>query len=388
MFEKFLIKKVLKKWNFGNYLIKFWDNEEIKVGKKKPAFSIMIKKPFGLNALSKDLSLLFAEAYMEGNIEIEGDFDEIAYVIYQFSNYQHLNKYTQITSKIHTKQESKNIKSHYDLGNNFYKLWLDSTMSYSCAYFKNPTDNLYQAQINKIEHTLKKLNLQPGEKLLEIGCGWGWLSVIAAQKYDVEVVGLTLSEEQYKEATQRVKDHHLEGKVTIMLKNYQELDMENYFDKVVSVGMFEHVGKENFPLYFSKVKKSLKMGGSFLLHTILCSFEGETNAWIDKYIFPGGYLPSLRELISIMSEFDFHLLLAESLRLHYAKTLDIWEDNFEREIDKIKNMYDEKFIRMWRLYLKSCASAFRVGSADIFQFLLTKGVNNNIPMTHAGIYQD
>lgn len=161
-------------------------------------------------------------------------------------------------SKIAQKEESKNIKSHYDIGNDFYRLWLDDTMSYSCAYFKTSSDTLYEAQINKIEHTLKKLDLKPNEKLLDIGCGWGWLSIMAAQKYGVKVVGVTISEEQCKKAQERVRELKLEDRVEIRLQNYQDLEFEDYFDKVVSVGMFEHVGKEKFRTLFHEGKTSIK----------------------------------------------------------------------------------------------------------------------------------
>ena len=326
---------------------------------------------------------------MDGLLDIQGDYDEIAKIIYLCTNKKYLKKYQthNISSKIDQNKESSNIKKHYDLGNDFYKIWLDETKSYSCAYFKTPTDNLYQAQINKIEHTLKKLNLKPGEKLLDIGCGWGWLSIMAAQKYGAQVTGITISKEQYKEAKERVKSYKLENLVEIRLQNYQDLQEKEYFDKIVSVGMFEHVGVKNLSLYASKSKEALKPGGIFLLHSIMSVFEGKTNAWIDKYIFPGGYLPSLREVIRILSEFDYHLLLAESLRFHYAKTLDIWNENFMQNLDKIRLLYDERFIRMWSLYLKSCASAFRVGSVDLFQLLISKGVNNEIPLTKEYIYQ-
>ncbi|TBR81521.1 methyltransferase domain-containing protein [Campylobacter novaezeelandiae] len=386
MLEKKIIKLILSKWDYGDFRIVFWDKEEFILGKNQPKFSLILKEKIPFYVLFKDTSLIFAQYYMQGKLDIEGDYNEIAKVLYYFSNKKYL-KNKNVLSKIAQNKESENIKSHYDLGNDFYKLWLDETMSYSCAYFKNPKETLYEAQLNKIEHTLKKLNLKPKEKLLDIGCGWGWLSVIAAQKYGVEVVGITISKEQYQKANERVKELGLENQIEIKLQNYQDLKYHNYFDKVVSVGMFEHVGRKNLDLYFVKVKQMLKPGGLFLLHSILSMFEGKTNAWIDKYIFPGGYLPSLREVISIMSERDFHLLLAESLRLHYAKTLDIWTNNFNLAVDQVRKKYDEEFIRMWNLYLRSCSAAFKVGSVDLFQLLITKEINNEIPLTQEHIYK-
>lgn len=387
MLEKQMIKFILSKWNYGNFRIVFWDQEEFHVGNQPAKFSLIFKEKIPLLKLFSDTSLVFAKHYMESKLEIEGDYDEIVKVLYYFSNKRFLKNKEDILSKIAQKEESKNIKNHYDIGNDFYRLWLDDTMSYSCAYFKTSSDTLYEAQINKIEHTLKKLDLKPNEKLLDIGCGWGWLSIMAAQKYGVKVVGVTISEEQCKKAQERVRELKLEDRVEIRLQNYQDLEFEDYFDKVVSVGMFEHVGKENLGLYFMKAKQVLKPGGSMLLHSILAMFEGKTNAWIDKYIFPGGYLPSLREVVSAMSEWDFHLLLAESLRIHYAKTLDIWSENFNQVLPQVRKKYDEEFIRMWDLYLRSCASAFRVGSVDLFQFLITKEINNNLSLTKEYIYK-
>ncbi|WP_104761506.1 cyclopropane fatty acid synthase [Helicobacter cetorum] len=389
MISKFLLKNMFKQWKNGDYQVIFWDNSIYRNGEHSPKFTLKINRPLKFSDIKKDMSLTIAEAYMDGIIDIEGSIDEVMYSLYLQTKYEHLHKHDNARPIQKPIKESSNISKHYDLGNDFYSIWLDETLSYSCAYFKKDDDTLYTAQLQKLDHTLKKLHLKEGEKLLDIGCGWGYLSIKAAKEYGAEVMGITISNEQYKQANKRVQELGLEDKVTIKLMNYQDLDGRMYrFDKVVSVGMFEHVGKDNLPFYFKKVKEVLKTGGMFLLHSILCCFEGKTNAWVDKYIFPGGYLPSLREVMSIMSECDFHLLMAESLRIHYAKTLDIWQENFMQHLDKVKKLgYDERFIRMWDLYLRTCASAFRVGSVDLFQLLLTNSVDNTLPLTKEYIYQ-
>lgn len=365
------IKKIFSSWDTGNFEIKFWDNESFKVGKNYPDFNIIFKTEPTTKDLKKDMSIFIGEGYMDGKIDIKGNLDFAIKTLYLKNNEKFLNKQKSI-SKVAKDEEKQNIASHYDIGNDFYELWLDETLSYSCAYFKNQNDSLYEAQINKIDHTLAKLKLKPNERLLDIGCGWGWLCVRAVQKYGVNAVGITISEEQHKKAKQRAKELGIEDKLDFRLLNYQELspDKLGLFDKAVSVGMFEHVGYGNADIYLQIVKSMLKPNSIFLLHSIMCKFPGETNKWIKKYIFPGGYIPTISGLIHIANESGFDLELAESLRLHYAKTLEHWYANFEKNLDKIEKNYDQRFIKMWSLYLRGCASAFRVGSVDIYQLTL------------------
>lgn len=247
---------------------------------------------------------------------------------------------------------------------------------------------MYEAQLNKIDHILKKLQLNPGEKLLDIGSGWGWLIIRAAQKYGIKATGVTISEEQYKETLNRIEKFGLNGQVEVKLQDYLDLDGEEVqYDKIVSVGMFEHVGKENLGRYMEKVEELLVPGGLSMIHSIMGTQEECVNSWITKYIFPGGYIPSVRETIRLFPEYDFHLLHAESLRMHYARTIDRWYDNYLAHWDFVEEKYGRRFARMWELYLKGCASNFRVSGLNIYQLLFTKGLNNDLALTFEHIYR-
>lgn len=388
MLKKMALKLALKHWKKGGFSVVFWDGEEENYGDTPPSFKVIFRKEPPLKLKSQDVILTMGEAYMDGVIDFEGSMDDIMRVVALNTQSDHLQNYdTTLVDAPDCKHQQQNIHHHYDLGNNFFSLWLDKTMCYSCAYFLTLKDSLEQAQLQKIDHILKKLNLKPGENLLDIGCGWGWLIIRAAQQYKVKATGITLSTEQYNAVTERIKKLGLEDQLQVKLINYLELDSTKLqFDKIVSVGMFEHVGKGNLGRYMKKVNELLVPGGTSLLHTITGTFEDPANTWIEKYIFPGGYAPSMRETVWLLPQYDFHLIHAESLRLHYAMTLDCWYANFSKHLDTIRDMFDERFIRMWSLYLKGCAAAFRVSGLDLYQLLFTKGLNNELPLTNAYMY--
>ncbi|CUH94750.1 hypothetical protein P22_0816 [Propionispora sp. 2/2-37] len=392
MLKKAALKLLLRNWKQGAFTVVFWDGEEESYGNGEPTFKIIFRQEPSWKISSNDIVLILGEAYMDGIVDFEGSMDEMIRAVALNNHHEETGKSKLFDEKKNEGTDSmtqrENIHHHYDLGNDFFALWLDKTMSYSCAYFRSPDDTLYQAQIQKIDHILKKINLKPGERLLDIGCGWGWLIIRAAEQYQVKATGITLSEEQYEGTKQRIKELGLENLVDVQFVNYQDLDETKLqFDKIVSVGMFEHVGKNNLPRYMDKVNKLLVPGGMSLLHTITGMFEETANAWIGKYIFPGGYVPSLRETVWLLPEFDFHLLHAESLRLHYAKTLDCWYSNFLGHVDTVRQKYGERFVRMWSLYLRGCAAAFRASGLDIDQLLFTKGLNNSLPLTYEYIYE-
>ena len=321
---------------------------------------------------------------MNGDLEIEGDLyealDHFLGQMGKFSTDQKALKKLIFTSSGKKNQE-KEVRSHYDIGNDFYKLWLDETMSYSCGYFAHEDDTLYQAQVNKVDYILKKLYLKEGMSLLDIGCGWGFLLIEAAKKYKVHGTGITLSEEQYKECQNRIKAEGLEDYVDVELMDYRDLPkLGRQFDRVVSVGMVEHVGRDNYDLFLKCADQVMKKGGLFLLHFISALKEHPGDAWIKKYIFPGGTVPSLREMVNAMAEHDFHTMDIENLRFHYNRTLRCWRKNYLEHLDEVKKMFDDKFIRMWDLYLAACAATFHNGIIDLHQILMTKGINNDLPM--------
>jgi len=393
--KKNLLDNFFTKLTQGGVTVKYWDGEEVKYGNPHSQVKIIFNKPLPLNFDLTDPMLSLGECYMDEIIDFEGNMEEIMKLIYINKDNFYSEKNGILNSAVKTLntaalklKQKNNIQHHYDLGNDFFTLWLDETMSYSCGYFKSHSDSLYEAQLQKIDHILRKLQLKPGEKLLDIGSGWGQLIIRAARDYGVEAVGITLSEEQYKATFDQIESRGLMGKVEVKLLDYLDLEENNYhFDKIVSVGMFEHVGLDNLAKYMEKVNKLLKPGGLSLIHSIMGTHEDGVNSWINNYIFPGGYLPSLRETISFLPQYDFHLLHAESLRLHYAKTLDRWHKNYLRNWDTIEEKFGRRFARMWSLYLQGCAANFRVSGLNIYQLLFSKGLNNNLELNLEHIYK-
>ncbi|MDK0980020.1 class I SAM-dependent methyltransferase [Clostridium perfringens] len=391
--NKSIVKSIAEHLSDRPFDLEYWDGEVIKYGNGDPEFKVIIKNFPSKKELLADPSVALGEAYMKGDIDIEGDLQKFfESIIRNKDSFMNKNTVFRLASKIKAPslmKSKKDIAHHYDIGNDFYSLWLDKTMSYSCGYFKNSTDTLYDAQMNKIHHILKKLNLKEGQHLLDIGCGWGYLIIEAAKLYKVKALGITLSEEQFKKAKERIKQEGLEDLVDVQLMDYRNLEKSNLeFDRIVSVGMAEHVGHANLPLFFKNVDSVLKESGLFLLHNITNLVETEGNKWITTYIFPGGYLPTLREELNIAADINFRTLDVESLRLHYMKTLEEWCKNFMNHLDEERDMFDDEFLRMWHLYLATCAAAFHYWDIDIHQILFSKGINNTLPMTRKYLYED
>ncbi len=367
--------------------------------------NLQTEKPIILKILDKKLhskllfhpDLYFGEAYADGSVVIENgsltDFLEIALEnigrgeINNFS--RSLNKvrgiYRTLTNFNFAQNSKKNVAHHYDISEKLYDLFLDKKRQYSCAYFKNDNDSLEEAQNNKIDHIIKKLNLKPNQKVLDIGSGWGTLAIDIAQKTQCEVVGITLSENQLEYSKKLAKELNLENQVDFRLMDYRSLDEK--FDRIVSVGMFEHVGRKFYRTYFNSVAKLLNEDGVALIHTIgSINPPRDPHPWITKYIFPGGYTPSLSEVSVPIEKSGLIISDIEVLRMHYAFTLRHWKERFLSKKKEVLDMFDEKFFRMWEFYLAGCEMAFKWGDQVVFQFQLTKK-NTTVPRIRDYIYQ-
>ncbi|WP_242335432.1 SAM-dependent methyltransferase [Limosilactobacillus urinaemulieris] len=390
MLEKTFYKSLLSHSFNIPVKVVYWDGKSAVYGDGEPEVTITFKEKLPIRDVTKNASIALGEAYMDGKIEIDGSIQKLITAAYESaSSFMRNSKFRRFLPKQgHSEKESESdVQSHYDVGNDFYKLWLDDTLTYSCAYFDHGNrDDLTKAQIDKVHHILKKLDPKPGKTLLDIGCGWGTLMLTAAKEYGLRVTGVTLSEEQFNLVQKRIKDEGLENVAEVLLVDYRELG-DRKWDYVTSVGMFEHVGKENLGLYFKDIYKYLTQDGVALIHGITRQQGGAYNGWINKYIFPGGYVPGLEEMIGHIVENNMQIADVEMLRRHYQRTLEIWDMNFNAHRSQIEDMMGDRFTRMWDLYLQACAASFESGNIDVIQYLITKGPSgNNLPMTRDYIY--
>ena len=363
------------------------------------------KNPIIVKILDKKLhykllfrpDLYFGEAYADGSIVIENgtltDFLDITLMNLgrgEFNFFSNLmNKlngsYRYVTNFNFIKRSKMNVAHHYDLSDGLYDLFLDPKKQYSCAYFKNENDTLESAQNNKIQHIIKKLRIQPNQKILDIGCGWGSLAIDIAKSTNCEVTGITLSENQFNYCTKKVKELNIGNQVKFKLADYRQLDEK--FDRIVCVGMFEHVGRKFYKNFFNQIEKLLDTNGISLIHTIgSVNPPRDPHPWITKYVFPGGYTPSLSEVVTPIEKANLIVSDIEVLKMHYSHTLRHWKENCINNKEQIIKMFDEKFFRMWEFYLASCESAFKWGDQVVYQFQLTKNFIST-PNTRDYIYR-
>ena len=362
-------------------------------GKGSPIV-VRIKTNSAMRGIALNPRLRVGEAYMDGSLVIESgslyEFMELVAINsslpYQGFDFLRnaINFFRRRLAQWNPEAKSKqNVAHHYDLSNDFYRLWLDEDMQYSCAYFRSPGSSLTLAQIDKKKHIAAKLLLQPRMKVLDIGCGWGGMAITLAKDYGVSVLGVTLSERQLVLARERAKAAGVEKLVKLELRDYRSLIGEygGKFDRIVSVGMFEHVGVPHYEEYFDHVRELRTPEGVALIHTI-GRWDGPsfTNAWVRRYIFPGGYSPALSEIMPVIEKSGLVTTDIELLRLHYAETLSAWRGNFIRQLPKVEKLFDQKFIRMWEFYLIGSEMAFRYGGHAVFQIQLTRQLAT-VPLT-------
>ena len=401
----------------GSFMIHLWNDNKLRIGHDISAFTLKIKDA----SVLRDLILFrdpvrLAEAYFDGSIEVDGDFNAALGLRHYLEQLKlplrkKLNLALKVLLPLNKQQTSRPIQFsrndelprqngketiafHYDISNEFYQLWLDKRMIYSCAYFEHSEQSLEQAQCNKLDHICRKLRLQAGEHFLDIGCGWGALVCWAAKHYGVLAHGITLSQSQYEHARAEVIKQNLQDKVSIELRDYRELTQAAVYDKIASVGMFEHVGLKNLPTYFSIVNHLLKPNGLFLNHGITTNKSGwgrcVSSRFINRHVFPDRELEKVSTIQSLMEDADFEIADVEGLRPHYALTLRHWVHRLEQHYEDAVNLVGERNYRIWRLYLTGCALQFEQGQTGIYQILAVRKNNSfsPLPLTRRDLYED
>jgi cyclopropane-fatty-acyl-phospholipid synthase len=375
--------------SLGDPALEFAIKDGARVGPPVSVARVTFANRATLLAVLTDPALRFGDAYSEGTVTVEGDLVSMLEVVYNAGVTTEkprslLHRALRRPRANSLAGSRDNIHRHYDIGNQFYSLWLGSTMAYTCAYYPTPAATLDEAQVAKMDHVCRKLRLKPGETVVEAGCGWGTLALHMARRYGVRVRAFNISREQIMYAREHAQRAGFAGHVEYVEDDYRNIS--GHYDAFVSVGMLEHVGVDNYPELGNVAHRALGGSGRGLIHTIGRNFPALLQPWIEKRIFPGACPPALSEIMRIFEPFDFSVLDVENLRLHYALTLRHWLELYEAASDKVRDMFDARFVRMWRLYLAGSLAAFTTGKLQLFQVVFAPGQNNDIPWNRADIY--
>lgn len=361
--------------------------------KLPPVADIVVNDPKALTSMLIDPEVGFGDAYRDGRITVEGDLlAALESVLPYMSAPGHRNWYAGLVSKCmdfvqrnSMRGSRKNIQRHYDLSTDFYRLWLDPDLVYTCAYFPSPSATLEEAQTAKLDYVCRKLQLQPGERVVEAGCGWGALALHMAKNYGVSVKAFNISREQIAEARRRATELGLSQRVEFIEDDYRNISGQ--YDVFASVGMLEHVGRENYKELGRVIQRSLTETGRGFLHFIGRNRARAFSRWTRKRIFPGAYVPALSQVMQMLEPWNFSILDVENLRLHYAKTLEHWLARFDKSRQRVAEMFGPEFIRMWRLYLAGSAASFRVGTLQLFQVVFARPGCQPLAWTRSHLYK-
>jgi cyclopropane-fatty-acyl-phospholipid synthase len=387
-----MLRALLEAFGKPRVAIELWNGERVSAT-TQPVATLKVSDRATFLKLCADPDLQFGDGYSEGRITVEGDLKALIEDLYRGAETGQgsVTLARRLASTLHRRPSNTllgsrdNIHHHYDIGNEFYSLWLGSTMAYTCAYFPTPEATLDEAQVAKMDHVCRKVQLKPDDLVVEAGCGWGGLALHMARRFGARVRAFNISHEQILYARERAKEQGLSDRVEFVEDDYRNIG--GSYDVFMSVGMLEHVGVENYPELGRVIARVLRPNGLGLIHTIGRNRPKPMHRWIDRRIFPGANPPALKEMMDIFEERNFSVLDVENLRLHYARTLHEWHTNFEREVIKVSQMFDDKFVRMWRLYLLGSEAAFTSGELQLFQAVFAPGRSNDVPMTREHLYR-
>ncbi|HQR24549.1 MAG TPA: cyclopropane-fatty-acyl-phospholipid synthase family protein [Steroidobacteraceae bacterium] len=387
-----LVRSVLTRLGDPRIEFELWTGERIRTSLEPPLGRLIIRDVRTLREICMRGEVGMGDAYADGGLEVDGDLASILEDVYQHSPRRADDTGRPAAATRRPRRAHRNtlvgsrdnIHHHYDIGNAFYSLWLGETMSYTCAYYPTPDATLDAAQVAKMDHVCRKLRLQPSEHVLEAGFGWGTLATHMASRYGVRVRAYNISEEQVRFARERAAGLGLGRQVEYVHDDYR--NATGPCDAFVSVGMLEHVGTENYATLGHVISRCLKPNGRGLVHSIGRNQPEPLHPWIERRIFPGAYPPSLKEMMDIFEPWNLSVLDVENLRLHYARTCRHWLEAFEAARDRVAAMFDERFVRMWRLYLAGSTAAFRTGELQLFQVVFAPGRSNDVPWTRADLY--